>query len=173
MTRKQRRVTMLFAGGACLSTAAVLVLNAFRDNIVFFYSPSELAAKAPEIGRPIRIGGLVEAHTLRHLNGNTVTFRITDGKHDVAVAYSGILPDLFREGQGVVAEGAVDTAGRFEAATILAKHDEKYMPPEVAAALKRSGQWRGDAAASAAASPAIDPFRLAQSAPPPQSAIGP
>ena len=160
MTRKQRRLTMLVTGLGCLGVATALVLNAFRDNIVFFYSPTELAEKSPEIGRMMRIGGLVEVNTVERLPGNAVTFKVTDGKHDVNVAYKGLLPDLFREGQGVVAEGELDGAGRFEASNILAKHDEKYMPPEVAAALKKSGQWRGDEAATAKAAPAIDAARL-------------
>jgi cytochrome c-type biogenesis protein CcmE len=161
MTRKQRRLTMLVAGLSCGGVAVALMLNAFKDNIVFFYSPTELGQKHPEPGQPLRIGGLVELRSVVRQPDNSITFKVTDGKYDVSVGYRGILPDLFREGQGVVAEGTLDTTGRFQAATILAKHDEKYMPPEVAAALKKSGQWHGDEAASAKAAPALDPGALA------------
>lgn len=163
MTRKGRRLTMLITGAGCLSVATALVLNAFRDNIVFFYSPSELASKNPGIERPLRIGGLVEMHTVERLPGNQIVFKVTDGNHDVKVAYQGLLPDLFREGQGVVAEGKLTADGNFTASTILAKHDEKYMPPEVAAALKKSGQWRGNEAAAAKATPAINAASLSPS----------
>jgi cytochrome c-type biogenesis protein CcmE len=149
-SRKKKRLAVMILGLIALGGATVMVLAAFRDNLVFFYSPTELAAKRSLIGGRIRIGGLVENHSVEHQDGERVSFRVTDGKTDIAVRYDGILPDLFREGQGVVAEGRVEN-GVFVANTILAKHDEKYMPPEVAAALKKSGHWQegGDAGALA------------------------
>jgi len=140
MTRKRRRLYVLIAGMACLGIAAALVLSAFNDSLVFFYSPTDVAAK--EIGpeRRIRIGGLVEPGSLER-QGTRADFRVTDGQHTIKVTYVGALPDLFREGQGVVAEGNL-RAGIFEAVTVLAKHDENYMPPEVADALKRGGHWQ-------------------------------
>jgi cytochrome c-type biogenesis protein CcmE len=139
MTRKRRRLYILVAGMACLGIAAALVLSAFNDSLVFFYSPSDVMQKAVGPDRRIRLGGLVEPGSLAR-QGASVDFRVTDGQHTIPVHYQGALPDLFREGQGVVAEGRL-RHGRFEAATVLAKHDEKYMPPEVADALKRSGHW--------------------------------
>jgi cytochrome c-type biogenesis protein CcmE len=139
MTRKRRRLYVLVAGMACLGIAAALVLSAFNDSLVFFYSPSDVMQKAVGPDRRIRLGGLVEPGSLAR-QGASVDFRVTDGQHTIPVHYRGALPDLFREGQGVVAEGRL-RHGRFEAATVLAKHDEKYMPPEVADALKRSGHW--------------------------------
>ncbi len=120
-----------------------MVLAAFNDNLVFFYGPSDLAAKAIPPGRRIRIGGLVEQQSLRQqAGGHSVDFRVTDGKTDIVVSYDGVLPDLFREGQGVVAEGRLRGDGVFVATSVLAKHDEKYMPPEVADALKKAGRWQ-------------------------------
>jgi cytochrome c-type biogenesis protein CcmE len=119
------------------------VLSAFSDNLVFFYSPTDLKAKPVPQGRMLRIGGLVEkASLVREPDGKTVEFRVTDGKSDVPVTYSGALPDLFREGQGVVVEGRLGAGGMFHASTVLAKHDERYMPPEVVEALKKSGHWQ-------------------------------
>ncbi len=142
MTRKRRRLLIVLAALSCLGVATALMLNAFGDNLVFFYSPTELAEKPPGVGHRMRIGGLVEQGSLvRAADGVTVTFRVTDLKHTVGVSYAGLLPTLFREGQGVVAEGALGADGVFQATNILAKHDEKYMPPEVAEALKKSGQW--------------------------------
>jgi cytochrome c-type biogenesis protein CcmE len=147
MTRKRQRLGLLALGMTALAGATALVLMAFSDNLVFFYSPSELKAQAVAADRRLRIGGLVEAHSLsRGADGSTVAFRVTDGKNDVTVEYRGILPDLFREGQGVVAEGKLRADGVFAAATVLAKHDEKYMPREVVDALKRSGHWQEGAA---------------------------
>jgi cytochrome c-type biogenesis protein CcmE len=140
-SRKKQRLAILLVGLAALGGATAMVLAAFRDNLVFFYSPTELAAKPALAGGRIRIGGLVETQSLTHEDGSRIAFRVTDGKTDVDVSYDGILPDLFREGQGVVAEGRI-TDGVFVANTILAKHDEKYMPPEVAKALKESGHWQ-------------------------------
>ena len=143
MTRKRRRLLIVLAAMGCLGVATALMLNAFGDNLVFFYSPTELEARHPAPGQRLRIGGLVEENSVvKGDDGLTVTFRVTDMNASVPVAYKGLLPDLFREGQGVVAEGRLGEGGVFEAQTILAKHDEKYMPPEVADALKKSGQWK-------------------------------
>ena len=142
MTRKRRRLITLLAALLALGTATALVLAAFNDNLVFFYSPSDLAEKAVGPERRIRIGGLVETNSLvKQADGHAVAFRVTDGKTELRVVYDGVLPDLFREGQGVVAEGKLRD-GVFIASSVLAKHDEKYMPPEVADALKKSGRWQ-------------------------------
>jgi cytochrome c-type biogenesis protein CcmE len=156
MTRKQQRLGMLVLGMAALGGATALVLTAFSSNLVFFYSPSQLKAHAAAVDRPVRIGGLVEAKSLARKGADGVIFRVTDGKTDLAVLYHGILPDLFREGQGVVVEGELRPDGVFAATTVLAKHDERYMPREVVEALKKTGHWRegaptGDAAISPAA----------------------
>ena len=143
MTRKRRRLLGLALGLGMLGAATAMVLTAFNDNLVFFYSPSDLAAKAIGTGRRVRIGGLVENQSLKHqADGRSVDFRVTDGKTDIVVVYEGALPDLFREGQGVVAEGRLRADGVFVATSVLAKHDEKYMPPEVADALKKAGRWQ-------------------------------
>ena len=143
MTRKRRRLLGLALGLGLLGVATAMVLAAFNDNLVFFYSPSDLAAKAIGPERRVRIGGLVENQSLkREAGGRSVDFRVTDGKTDIMVVYEGALPDLFREGQGVVAEGRVRADGVFVATSVLAKHDEKYMPPEVADALKKAGRWQ-------------------------------
>jgi cytochrome c-type biogenesis protein CcmE len=142
MTRKQRRLTFIAGALAALGCALGLVLFAMRDNIVFFYSPTELAAKELPAGTRVRIGGLVKEGTVRRGAGRQVSFEVTDrGARDVPVTYDGILPDLFREGQGVVAEGAIDARGVVRADNVLAKHDERYMPREVADALKKQGVW--------------------------------
>ena len=125
-----------------------MALYALRDNIVFFYSPSEVAEKAVQPGARLRIGGLVKADTLVKSSGQNVAFVVTDGAHELRVAYQGLLPDLFREGQGVVAEGVLAAPGELRAETILAKHDERYMPREVVDALKKQGRWQeGEASA--------------------------
>jgi cytochrome c-type biogenesis protein CcmE len=143
MTRKQQRLALFAAGMAALGGATLLVLSAFNDNLVFFYSPSELKAKAVAADRRVRIGGLVEARSLsRDTDGRSVSFRISDGANDVGVVYQGLLPDLFREGQGAVAEGKLRPDGVFAASSVLAKHDENYMPREVVDALKKSGHWQ-------------------------------
>jgi cytochrome c-type biogenesis protein CcmE len=143
MTRKQQRLGLLALGMAALGGATALVLTAFNDNLVFFYSPSELRTKAVAVDRRVRIGGLVQAHSLsRAGDGHGISFRITDGSADIAVVYQGALPDLFREGQGAVAEGKLRPDGVFAASTVLAKHDENYMPREVVDALKKSGHWQ-------------------------------
>jgi len=130
-------------GLALLGVAVGLVLNAFDEAIVFFRSPTELVETPALATGRLRIGGLVEDGSVEKGDGATVTFRITDLANVVPVSYTGILPDLFREGQGVVAEGRMES-GVFVADSVLAKHDENYMPPEVAEALKQSGEWRGD-----------------------------
>ena len=141
MTRKRRRLIAVLAGLTMLGVATVLVLLAFNDNLVFFYSPSDLKTKHVAEGRLIRIGGLVAMGSVAR-QGNTIDFRITDGESTVPVTYSGVVPDLFREGQGVVVEGKLDGAGLVKADSVLAKHDEKYMPREVVDALKKSGRWQ-------------------------------
>ncbi len=142
MTRKQRRLTFIAAALAALGLALGLVLFAMRDNIVFFYSPSELAQKQLAPGTRVRVGGLVKEGTVQRGAGKQISFEVTDrGARDVAVVYDGILPDLFREGQGVVAEGALGADGIVKADNVLAKHDERYMPREVADALKKQGVW--------------------------------
>ena len=142
MTRKRRRLYVVLGGLVLLAAVSALVLSAISDNLVFFYSPSDLHAKNVPDGRSIRIGGLVEAGSVkREADGRTLDFRVTDGSNAVNVVYKGDVPDLFREGQGVVAEGKLDH-GTFRAASVLAKHDENYMPREVVDALKRSGHWQ-------------------------------
>ncbi len=141
MKRKHKRLTFVVIAMALLGAAAALALSAFRDHIVFFYSPSEVADKKIADGRRIRIGGLVEEGSVEKRPNAVVVFRLTDLNAAIPVRYKGILPDLFREGQGVVAEGRLDK-GEFRADEVLAKHDENYMPPEVAEALKKSGKWQ-------------------------------
>ena len=144
MPRKRRRLYLVLAGMALLGGAAAMVLSALRDNLVFFYSPSEILDREMEPGRRLRLGGLVVEDSLeRNAGDGSVAFRVTDLSHEVPVTFHGLLPDLFLEGQGVVAEGALDRNGVFQATEVLAKHDENYMPPEVADALKKSGQWKG------------------------------
>ncbi len=144
MKRKHRRLTFVLTGLVLLGAAAGLVLVAFEDNLVFFYSPTDLTEKDIPEGRRFRIGGLVEEGSVTRLaDGLTVSFRVTDLSETVPVIYKGVLPDLFREGQGVVAEGYLDASGVFTAETVLAKHDENYMPSEVADALRASGKWKG------------------------------
>jgi len=141
MRPKRKRLWLLAGSLAVLGVAVALVLNALNDNLVFFYSPSQVAEKhiAPE--RHFRLGGLVEAGSVTK-DGQEVRFTVTDTHKTVQVVYRGLLPDLFREGQGVVAEGALGRDGVFVAREVLAKHDENYMPPEVAKAIKEAGQWR-------------------------------
>jgi cytochrome c-type biogenesis protein CcmE len=156
VTRKRRRLIALGVGMFLLAAATALVLAAFNDNLVFFYSPTDLAGKAIGPDRRIRIGGLVEPRSLRRQSdGHRVDFRVTDGRTTVAVAYDGVLPDLFREGQGVVAEGRLRGDGVFAATSVLAKHDEKYMPPEVADALKKAGRWQEGGESGAAPAAAV------------------
>ncbi|MHA1107496.1 MAG: cytochrome c maturation protein CcmE [Alphaproteobacteria bacterium] len=144
MTRKQRRLYFVGILMVTLGAAAALVLTALEDSIVFFHSPTDLVEKKPPTDRRIRVGGLVlEDSVGRDTDGLTIRFKVTDKVNTVAVRFRGVLPDLFREGQGVVAEGKMDAKGRFIADEVLAKHDETYMPPEVADALKKAGVWQG------------------------------
>jgi len=144
MTRKQRRLVLIGAGLGVLAVAVALMLNAFRGSIAFFNSPSDIAEKHLGPGTRIRLGGLVEDGSVQRGADLRVSFKVTDGRSEIPVTYQGVLPDLFREGQGVVAEGSLDNGGTFNADTILAKHDETYMPKEVADALKKSGHWQED-----------------------------
>lgn len=144
LKRKHRRLGFVAAGMICLLIAVGLVLNAFEDSLVFFYTPSDMAEKDIPEGRRFRLGGLVEEGSVKRLeDGLTVEFIVTDLTATVPVSYRGPLPDLFREGQGVVTEGRMASGGVFIADSVLAKHDENYMPAEVAEALKASGQWQG------------------------------
>jgi cytochrome c-type biogenesis protein CcmE len=142
MTRKQTRLAIILASLAVLSLAAGLVLFAMRDTIVFFYTPSEVAEKAVAPGTRLRLGGLVEQGSMVKGENSTTTFVVTDKIGSIKVSYTGTLPDLFREGQGVVAEGAQNAEGVFVADTVLAKHDENYMPKDVADKLKAKGVWQ-------------------------------
>ena len=142
MTRKQRRAVLIGTCLAVLGLAIGLVLFAMRDSIVFFYSPSEVAEMRIDPVQRFRLGGLVETGSVVRGEGTTVRFAVTDTARTLPVTYTGVLPDLFREGQGVVAEGRLDHDGVFHADTVLAKHDENYMPPEVAKKLKEQGVWR-------------------------------
>ncbi len=146
MTRKQRRGILIGTGVAILSLAALLVMFAFRDSIVFFYTPSDVKAEKVAPGQRFRLGGLVAEGSVRRGEGTFVEFGVTDTLADIKVAYEGILPDLFREGQGVVTEGKIGPDGRFVADTVLAKHDENYMPPEVAKSLEAKGVKLGQGA---------------------------
>ena len=143
MTPKRRRLTMVGLGLLMLAAATTLALNAFEDTLVFFYSPTDLIDKKTNPKKQIRVGGLVEERSLlKSDNGLTISFTITDLDNSLPVTFKGALPDLFREGQGVVAEGYL-VDGRFQAKHVLAKHDENYMPKEVADSLKKSGKWKG------------------------------
>ena len=141
MTRKQRRLYFVLLGMLALGGATALVLTAMGDTLVYFYTPSEMAGKTIGPDRRLRVGGLVEQGSV-HKDGSTVTFTITDLSATLPATYTGVLPDLFREGQGVVAEGKVGRDGVLHASEVLAKHDEKYMPKEVADQLKKLGRWQ-------------------------------
>lgn len=145
MTRKQRRFALIGAAGAVLVVAVGLILTALNDKIVFFRSPAEVAQLNIQPGTRFRLGGLVENDSVVRGLNQKVSFKVTDGARSMTVAYTGLLPDLFREGQGVVCEGELQADGSFVASTVLAKHDEKYMPREVSDALKKQGHWQGDA----------------------------
>jgi cytochrome c-type biogenesis protein CcmE len=137
---RTKRAIAIVAGVAAVGVAVALVLNAFRSNLVFFFTPSQVVAHEAPRDRAFRIGGLVEVGSVvRDKDALTVHFRVTDTAQTIAVVYSGILPDLFREGKGVVAQGKLDADGTFRASEVLAKHDENYMPPEAAEALKKAG----------------------------------
>jgi cytochrome c-type biogenesis protein CcmE len=142
MTRKQRRLILIGGSIGVLAIAVGLVLNALSGSIVFFNSPTDIAERHPGPQTRIRLGGLVKPGSLVRGKDLRIRFEVTDGKTDIPVRYQGIVPDLFREGQGVVAEGNMDADGTFVADTVLAKHDERYMPKEVVDALKKSGHWQ-------------------------------
>lgn len=140
MKRKHKRLTFVGLALLLIAAAAGLILSAFEESIVFFHSPTDIVQKQVSPDRRLRLGGLVEEGSVKKMGDAVVNFRVTDMANAVKVSYRGILPDLFREGQGVVAEGTY-VAGVFKADEVLAKHDENYMPPEVADALKKSGKW--------------------------------
>jgi cytochrome c-type biogenesis protein CcmE len=142
MTRKQRRLILIGGSLGVLAVAVALVLNALSDSIVFFNSPTDVVEKHIAAGSRIRIGGLVKDGSVQRGDNLRIRFEVTDGKNEVAVRYQGIVPDLFREGQGVVAEGSLEPGGTLVADTVLAKHDERYMPREVVDSLKKSGRWQ-------------------------------
>jgi cytochrome c-type biogenesis protein CcmE len=144
MTRKQRRLTLIGCSLAVLAIAAGLVLNALRDSILFFSTPTMAVEKHLQPGQRFRLGGMVREGSLVRGDKLQVKFDVTDGNATLPVAYQGILPDLFREGQGIVSEGALDASGVFKADTVLAKHDETYMPKAVAEELKKTGHWKDD-----------------------------
>jgi cytochrome c-type biogenesis protein CcmE len=144
MTRKQRRSVLIAICLSVLALAVGLVLFALEDSIVFFYSPSDIKEKNIGTNQRFRLGGLVEEGSFKRGQGTTVTFAITDNAKSVPVIYTGVLPDLFREGQGVVSEGKLDKNGTFIADSVLAKHDETYMPREVVESLKKRGVWQGE-----------------------------
>lgn len=171
MTPRQRRMTLVIGIVAGVSIAGALALSAFRNNVTFFFDPSQVAAGKVPAGEAFRLGGMVTTGSLRREAGSLeVRFTVTDFSHDVPVTYSGVLPDLFREGAGVVAHGHLAADGTFIADEVLAKHDEKYMPPAVARSLKRRhGESRTEtepAAAPAGSTPA-------SSAAPPAPSSGP
>ncbi len=145
MTRKKRRLYILLLCALGLGSATALTLTAFQDNLVFFRSPSDIIAEAPPAGRAFRLGGLVESGSVErggeYAGRPAIRFAVTDGANRVPVVFTGVLPDLFREGQGVVTQGVLGPDGVFRAREVLARHDETYMPPEVADALKRAGHW--------------------------------
>ncbi len=148
MTRKQRRLTLIGVAGCVLALALGLVLFAMNDTIVFFNSPADVQARNVQPGTRFRLGGLVRQGSVQRGDDQQVSFEVMDARSSIRVRYKGLLPDLFREGQGIVAEGALDAAGIFKADTVLAKHDETYMPREVADTLKKQGHWQGEANAS-------------------------
>lgn len=140
--KKKRRIAFAAALVAAGVGAAVLIVGALKDNVLYFRSPTDVAQKVVAPGIAFRLGGLVEKGSVRHGSGAEVSFAVTDGKGTVPVSFNGVLPALFREGQGVVTLGELNEAGTFQASEVLAKHDERYMPPEVVEALKRSGRWK-------------------------------
>jgi len=142
MTRRQRRVAFLAGALGVAILAVILLVTALGDNVLYFYSPSEAKAREVPVGRTINLGGLVQKGSVERPGGLETRFKVTDGEAEVAVTYDRDLPDLFREGQGVVVTGAFREDGIFDASNVLAKHDENYMPPEVARALKDKGVWK-------------------------------
>lgn len=157
MTRKQRRGTLILGGVAILAVAIILVLFALRDSVVFFHTPSDVAEKKINSGDRFRLGGLVANGSVKRGAGATVGFTVTDTLKTVPVRYTGVLPDLFREGQGVVTEGRLDAEGTFIADSVLAKHDENYMPPEVKKSLEERGVKLGESAHPGAAAADVKP----------------
>jgi cytochrome c-type biogenesis protein CcmE len=149
VTRRQRRLALIGTAGGVLAVALGLVLYAMRDAIVFFHAPSDISAKGVQPGTRLRLGGLVKEGSIQRGAGQQIAFEVKDANASIPVRYQGILPDLFREGQGVVAEGVLEPSGSFRADTVLARHDETYMPREVADALKRQGLWQGEKAQAA------------------------
>ena len=153
MTRKQKRGMLIGGGVATLTLAAILVMFALKDSVVFFHTPSDILEKKVAAGERIRLGGLVAMGSVVRGEGTTVSFKVTDTLKEIPVTYTGVLPDLFREGQGVVAEGKLDAAGSFAADSVLAKHDENYMPPEVQKSLEARGVKLGASAHPEAKTP--------------------
>ncbi len=145
MSRKQRRLSLIGAAVGVLGLALGLVLYAMRDSIVFFHAPADVKAKGVLPGTRFRLGGLVKEGSIRRGENQQISFEVVDAQSAIPVRYQGLLPDLFREGQGVVAEGVLEASGVFKADTVLAKHDENYMPREVADTLKKQGHWQGEA----------------------------
>ena len=158
MTRKQRRGTLIAGGVGLLCIAAILVLFALKDTVTYFHTPSDIAEKKVLPGPRFRLGGLVAEASVKRGSGTQIEFVVTDTLKTVPVVFNGMLPDLFREGQGVVAEGRLDANGRFVADSVLAKHDETYMPPDVASALKERGVKLGDKAKHPGAAPKAGPI---------------
>lgn len=156
MTRKQRRLILIGSSLGVLAIAVALVLGSLRESIVFFHSPTDIAENKTAPGKRVRLGGLVKTGSVERGDNLQIHFKVTDGNKDIPVNYRGIVPDLFREGQGVVAEGHMEPGGTFIADTVLAKHDENYMPREVVETLKKQGHWQETAAPN--------PARLRQSA---------
>lgn len=148
LTRKQRRLTLIAAAGCVLGVALGLVLYAMNDTILFFNSPADVQARNVQPGTRFRLGGLVKEGSVKRSDGQQVVFEVMDAQSAIPVRYQGLLPDLFREGQGIVAEGVLEASGVFRADSVLAKHDENYMPREVADALRRQGHWQGEEKAS-------------------------
>ena len=142
MTRRQRRTAFLLSGLGVLALAVTLVFVALGDRVLFFYSPAEAKEKGVAVGETINLGGLVAKGSIERPGGTQVNFKVTDGQAETTVTYHGDLPDLFREEQGVIVTGAFREDGVFAAEKVLAKHDEKYMPPEVARSLKEHGLWQ-------------------------------
>jgi cytochrome c-type biogenesis protein CcmE len=144
LTRKQRRLSLILAAGCVLGLALGLVLYAMNDTILFFNSPADVQARGVKPGTRFRLGGLVKEGSVKRGDDQQIAFEVVDAQSAIPVQYRGLLPDLFREGQGVIAEGVLETSGVFRADSVLAKHDENYMPREVADALRRQGHWQGE-----------------------------
>jgi cytochrome c-type biogenesis protein CcmE len=142
MTRKQRRLILIGSSLGVLAFAVALILTSLRESIVFFNSPTDIADNKAAPGKRVRLGGMVKMGSLERGDNLQVRFEVTDGNKDIPVSYRGIVPDLFREGQGVIAEGHIEPGGTFLAETVLAKHDENYMPREVVETLKKQGHWQ-------------------------------